>query len=460
MTSEGLDSRHFDRKGHTVPHQSSRRSRRRSLAAVTFGNTLEWYEWGTYGVFAPFIAAAMFDAADPVSALLSTFAVFAIGFFMRPVGGIVFGRIADVKGRRVVLVTTLLLMGGGSFAIGLAPSFETVGVWASVILLVARLVQGFAHGGETATSNSYISELAPPDRRGVWSSISYAAVLGGTVIAFALGYGLIVTLGESAVADWAWRVPFVLGGIFALVVLVLRRSMEESEVFSSQDATASVAEPSVSRRALARGVVTGVALICGLTVFQYTWLSFVPNYAIVTHGMTPRFAYLAMVGALVVGLLCLPFWGRLSDRVGRRPVVMTWAVLVAVLQVPLFTMVTDSAWTLFIASAVAWTLATMTGSLQAAALAELFSTRNRTFGIGLAFSVSVALFGGTAPYLNQWLYSRDLGSLAMGYVIACALVTGVAGWVMRETKGIDLNQADAAELVDDAPWPTAGAARG
>lgn len=414
----------------------SRCRRRRSLAAVTFGNTLEWYEWGTYGVFAPFIAAAMFDAADPVSGLLSTFAVFAVGFFMRPVGGVVVGRVADRRGRKVVLVTTLLLMGAGSFAIGVAPTFDTVGVGASVVLLVARLAQGFAHGGETATSNSYISELAPPDRRGRWSSLSYAAVLGGTVVAFVIGYGLIALLGQEAVAAWAWRVPFLLGGVLAIVVLVLRRSMEESEVYTGQDAAAPA--PPASRRALVRGVVTGVALICGLTVFQYTWLSFVPNFAIVSIGMPAQQTYLAMIGALVVGLLCLPLWGRLTDQLGRRPLVIGWAVLVAALQLPLFGLATVSPWTLFLASAAAWALATMTGALQAAALAELFSTRNRTFGIGLAFSVSVALFGGTAPYLNQWLYSQDLGLVAGLYVIGCALVTGVAGWLMPETRGVDL----------------------
>lgn len=434
------------------PNTINLRSRRRSLAAVTFGNTLEWYEWSTYVVFAPFIAAVIFDAANPVSALLSTFAVFAIGFLMRPVGGIVFGWIADRYGRRTVLVTTLLMMGAGSFAIGMAPTFAAVGVWSSVVLLVARLLQGFAHGGETATSYSYISELAPPERRGMWSSIWYAAVLGGTVLAYTIGYGLIVLLGETAVADWAWRVPFLLGGVLALVVLVLRRKMEESEVFTTQSTAPEKTQgASVSRGAMWRGVITGVALICGLTVFQYTWLSFVPNYAIVTNGMTPEHAYLAMIGALLVGLACLPLWGHLADRVGRRPMIMSWAIAVGVFQIPLFYSVTDSAWTLFFASAVAWSLATMTGALQAAALAELFGTKNRTFGIGLAFSVSVALFGGTAPYLNQWLYSQDLGFLTSPYVIACALMTGVAGWVMKETKGVDLADVGSGRTRDDAP---------
>lgn len=416
------------------------KQRRRSLAAVTFGNTLEWYEWGTYGVFAPFIAAAMFDSMDPVSGLLATFAVYAIGFFARPVGGIVFGRIADVRGRRSVLMVTLLLMGVGSFAIGFAPGYETIGVWASVVLLVSRLAQGFAHGGETATSFSYLSELAPADRRGMWSSFSYAALLVGTIVAFALGYGLIVILGETAVAEWAWRVPFVLGGVFSLLVLVMRRSLNESEHFTQQDAPAGTRMTAGERRRLAKGVCVGLAFVCGLTVFQYTWLAFVPNYVIVTHGVSASRAYLAMIGALAVGLVFLLLWGRLSDRIGRRPMIMWWSIAVAVLQIPLFAWATSGALELFLGASVAWALATMTGSLQTTTLAELFETRHRTLGIGLAMSISVALFGGTAPYLNQWLYTRDLGQLSLAYVIGCALISGVAGWVMRESKGVDLSR--------------------
>jgi MHS family alpha-ketoglutarate permease-like MFS transporter len=422
-----------------VSDQLSQQDRRRSLAAVTFGNTLEWYEWGTYGVFAPFIAAAMFNSTDPVSALLSTFAIYAIGFFMRPVGGIVFGRIADVRGRRTVLMVTLLMMGAGSFIIGFAPSYESVGVWASVILLAARLAQGFAHGGETATSYSYLSELAPADRRGVWSSYSFAALLVGTMTAFALGYGLIVALGESTVADWAWRVPFIIGGLFSLLVLVMRRRMHESELFSQQDSRDRRMTPA-ERSRFAKGIAVGLAFVCGLTVWQYTWLSFVPNYLIVTKGVSPSRAYLAMIGALGVGLVFLLLWGRLSDRIGRRPMIITWSIAVAVLYVPLFKFATGGALQLFIAASVAWALATMTGSLQTATMAEFFETRHRTLGIGLAMSISVALFGGTAPYLNQWLYARDLGDLSLAYVIVCAIATLVAGVIMQEAKGVDLSR--------------------
>jgi MHS family alpha-ketoglutarate permease-like MFS transporter len=265
--------------------QSTIRSRRRSLVAVTIGNALEWYEWAVYSIFAPFIAAAMFRESDPVSALLKTFAVFAIGFFMRPVGGILFGRVADRAGRKTVLVVTLLMMGAGSLTIGLVPDFEAIGVWASVILLAARMVEGLAHGGETATSNSYVSELAPPERRGLWSSISFVALLSGTIFAFVLGVVLIAVLGATAVGEWAWRIPFLFGGVAAVAVLFLRRRMEETDVFS--DAKDAPDLPAVPPRQMVRPILTGVGLICGLTVFQYTGCPSSPRTPSFTRAWRP-----------------------------------------------------------------------------------------------------------------------------------------------------------------------------
>ncbi|MER6081332.1 MFS transporter [Streptomyces sp. NPDC001833] len=437
-------------KGHQVVQLSSEpratAPARRSLVAATFGNVIEWYEWSVYGVLAPFIAAAMFSSADRVSALLSTFAVFGAGFLMRPLGGLVFGRIADRRGRKAVLMTTLLLMGGASLATGLAPAYDVVGPWASAILLGTRLVQGFAHGGESAASNSYVAEIAPTGRRGLWSSIVFVSVLGGTLLAAAVSSILLLVLGESAVADWAWRLPFLLGGVLALVVLLLRRRMEESKVFTTREPRPPTADSAARRWTSLRPTLTAIALVCGLTVVQYTWLAFAPAYVIVHLGMPATGAYLAMAAAQVVGLACLPLWGKLSDRIGRRPVFLGYAVAVAVTQFPLTSLLSKAPWTLAVAATAALVIATATGALQAAALSELFPTETRTLGIGVAFSVSVAVFGGTTPYLNELLYSRGLDWLANVYVIAAALVTGVAAWLMPETRGIDLVAAGAPPL--------------
>lgn len=208
-------------------------SRKKSLLASSVGNVLEWYEWSAYAVFAPFIAAAMFSNSDPVSALLSTLAVFAVGFLMRPLGGIIFGRIADKRGRKFVLVTTMLMMATGSLIIGVMPTYSTIGAWASLILLAARVMQGFAHGGESATAYSYVGEIAPPHRRGMWGSVAFIAIFGGSVLAYTVGGVVTSSLSDTAVGQWGWRIPFLIGALLALFALYLRRSMEESDVFDA-----------------------------------------------------------------------------------------------------------------------------------------------------------------------------------------------------------------------------------
>lgn len=209
------------------------RDYRRSLTAANFGDVLQWYALSAYAVFALFIARGMFDDRDPASALLATLAIFAAGFLMRPLDGIVFGRIADRVGRRQAMVWTLLMMGGGSLLIALTPSFNSVGVWASVLLLVARVVQSFDHGGESATSNSHVAEISSDTRRGPWGSTVYASILGEVVLAAMVGIALLVPLGVDVVTEWAWRSPFLLGNVLAPLVLVLRRRMHESEVFAA-----------------------------------------------------------------------------------------------------------------------------------------------------------------------------------------------------------------------------------
>lgn len=421
------------------PRTATPHSKRKSLLASTVGNVLEWYEWSTYAVFAPFIAAAMFNDADPVSGLLSTFAVFAIGFLMRPLGGIVFGWIADRKGRKFVLVTTMLTMAAGSLVIGLTPTYASIGVGASAILLLARVAQGFAHGGESATANTYIAEIAPPERRGLWGSIVFAAIFGGSVLAYTVG-GLVTTsLSASAVASWGWRIPFLLGALLALAALWLRRAMDESDVFEAgDDAVAEVVPP--SRRRVVRAILLVVAMTSGITAAHYTWTSYVSTYAI-GQGMTPNTAYWVTAAAQLIGLVALPLWGRLSDRVGRRPIIIGFAVTMVVVQMPLKALIGAEGWTLLVASGVALVVIAAPGSVLSSMMSEAFPTRIRTQGIGFAYSVSVAVFGGTAPYLNQLFAKLEVDWMSSGYTMVLCLCTGVAVYLMSETKGIRLEDA-------------------
>lgn len=415
------------------------RLKRRSVVASTIGNILEWYEWSAYAVFTPFIAAAMFNSEDPVSSVLATLGVFAVGFLMRPLGGIVFGKIADVKGRKFVLIVTMLIMAGGSFLIAVLPTYGQIGVFASLILLLIRVAQGFAHGGESATANSYIAEIAPAHKRGFWGNIVFVAIFGGSVVAYTIGGVITNVFSEAAVSDWAWRIPFALGGLLALVALWMRRGMVESDVFEADEAEETVAPTPLDRGRVARAIVLVVLMTSGITAAHYTWTSYASTLAITERGMDAQTAYWATVGAQIIALVSLPFWGFLSDRIGRRPVLIGFGVLMAILQYPLMGMITDTGWTLFVASTLALLVVSMAGALLSAVLSEAFPTKVRTQGIGFAYSVSVAVFGGTAPYLNGLFNSLDLSWLSSGWVVLLCLATIVAVVKLPETKGKDLN---------------------
>ena len=419
----------------------------KSLVASTTGQLFEWYEWTAYAVFAPFIAAAMFNDANPVSALLATFAVFAVGFLMRPLGGIVFGRIADVKGRKHVLIVTMLLMAGASLLIGVLPSYDSIGIAASALLLLSRMIQGFAHGGESATAYSYVAEIAPPHRRGMWGSLVFVAIMGGTVVAYGIGGGITALLSETAVGSWGWRVPFLLGAVFALFVLYLRRSMEESEVFDTAeaaeagdaDASATTVVTTFSRGRMACAIGLVVAMVSGITVAHYTWSSYASTFAITQRDMDAGAAFWMIFGSQLIALCTLPLWGLLSDTIGRRPVIFIFAVGPIITTPFLMGMISDQPWTLFVTSLIAMTLVAAAGSILSSFMSEAFPTKMRSAGIGFAYSLSVAVFGGSAPYLNAQFIQWDMYWMISAYIIFLCVCTIIATAVMKETRGSDLH---------------------
>lgn len=455
-------------QAHTPPRQypqslpTSRvkadRATRKSVRASTVGNILEWYEWSSYAVFAPFIAKVMFDQTDPVSALLATFAVFAVGFLARPLGGFVFGRLADKKGRKFVLLVTMLTMATGSFAIGIMPTYAAIGIGASVLLLAIRIVQGFAHGGESAAANTYVAEIAPADRRGLWGSIPFIAIFAGSVLAYIVGTVLTTILADEAVSAWGWRLPFLAGGVLALVVLWMRREMLESEVFENSDDdipadAADLARPSASapeghpaasnpvkNHAVWKTVLLIIAFVSGITAAHYTWSSYVSTYAITQHGMQPAQAYLVVCVSQTIALAALPLWGLLSDKVGRKPVLIGFAIGMMVLQFPMMMLISSEPWTLLVSSTVSLMVVAMSGALLASVMSEAFPTKYRTQALGFAYSVSVAVFGGSAPYLNALAIDINMAWLSSAYIVALCGAALIAVLMMPETKGIDLNE--------------------
>lgn len=446
------------------PSPASDSARRRSLLATGVGNVLEWFDWAVYGVFSTYIAMALFNQDNPVSALLSTLAVFAVGFVMRPLGGFVFGRIADRKGRKWVLLVTMLMMASGSLLIAIIPSYETIGGFASLLLLLARLLQGFAHGGEATASNVYLPEIAPRNRRALYGSTIGFAMGLGTMIAILFGSVLTNIFDSTVMNEWGWRIPFLFGGLLAVVVLWLRRNMMESEVHEAQVETTETVKALENNRSLSQTEAqasaeasTGVVVaewsrrkifvkavevffyMAGTTLPYYIWSSFAATYAITQKDMDPAGAFTASLGAMAVNLALVPIMGLVADKIGRRIPVLVYALATAALTVPVFTMIDDNPWTLFIAQSLMMGLSACIGGTQPAMLAEQIPTRYRTLIMGTSMPLAVAMFGGTAPYINTWLSSNDMFWLFDTYIIAMTLGTAiVVGFRWKETKGIRL----------------------
>ncbi|SNS82650.1 MFS transporter [Rhodococcoides kyotonense] len=413
--------------------------KRRSLIGVSLGNALEGYDWAVYAVFAPFFATQVFDPADPTSALLSTFVVFGAGFLVRPFGGVLFGWWADKFGRKSSLMAAIGCATVGMALIAAVPTYDTAGFGAGAVLLLARLLQGLAHTGEVASAYTYVAEVAPPRRRGLWSSAIYVSFTAAIIAATLIGALLNTALAPETMSAWGWRVPFALGFVLGVTTLVMRRRMPESHAF-----TELVDEHPTARRSLAAGLWTyrssGIRVflvMASLSALYYAWGVASTTTAIKISGIDATQALWAGVGALTVSVFAYPAAGALSDRIGRRGSFFLFGVGVAVMAYPMDHLARQGAWGFAIAMTVMLSLFALVGSILPALFSELFPTEVRATGIALPYALSAVVFAGPTPYLQQWLAGNGYGYVFPGYLAGAAILGAVVMYFTPETAGHD-----------------------
>lgn len=418
--------------------RQEREERLRSLRAACAGNILEWFDWTLYATFSVYLAANFFESGDPTAAMLSTLAVFAAGFIARPLGGLLFGRLGDRIGRKSVLIITMLTMAASSLLIALIPNYQALGIWASVLLIAARMIQGLAHGGEAGVSYTYVSEIAPARRRGLWSSAIFVSVTIGVMGATLVGVILTSIFPSEAMYEYGWRIGFGIGALLGVYVLYLRRSAEESPVFEDKEDDHTPQAKMTAREKW--NIVAKIVLMSASTnAAYYTWVTFAPSVAITDHGMDENGAFIASLAAQIVVLFLLPLFGHLSDRIGRKRMLFLYGLAVIAAPIPVNAILSAEPWTLFVSQGLGLAVWAALSSYYPTLLAEQIPTKHRAMGVGLLSSATVAIFGGTAPYLNAWLTSLDRQWVFSVWVMFLGLLAVVASLIIKETAGKELS---------------------
>ncbi len=396
---------------------------------------VEWYDWYAYSAFSLYFARSFFPPASQTAQLLNAAAVFAVGFLMRPVGGWIMGRYADRRGRRAALATSVLLMSAGSLIIACTPGYATIGLAAPGLLLFARLLQGISVGGEYGASATYLSEMAGERHRGFWSSFQYVTLISGQLIALVVLLTLQSLLGATALEAWGWRIPFVIGALLAGVALWLRRSLDETPAFRTQSGNARATVATLLQ--YPRQIATVVGLTAGGTVAFYTFTTYAQKFLVNTAGFTKGDASRVSAISLVVFMLTQPLVGALSDRVGRRPVLMGFGILGSLFTVPLLTALGGARSDGAAIGLLILALLAVSGytAINAVVKAELFPTEIRALGVGLPYAIAVSVFGGTAEYLALWAKSIGHERWFFWYVTACIACSLLVYITMRETRG-------------------------
>jgi MFS family permease len=415
----------------------SHRSRLIAIIAGSTGNLIEWYDFYVYAFTALYFASAFFPGGDRTAQLLNVAGIYAAGFVVRPIGGWFFGRLGDRHGRRRALVASTLLMGLGSLVIAAVPPYSAIGTAAPVILLLARLAQGFSSGGQYGAAATYLSEVATPGKRGFFASFQFVTLIGGQLLALLVLILLQLALSEAQIRIWAWRVPFFLGGVLALSILLLRNFMVETVETKATVPGAGTLRALVKHP---RSFLIVGALSAGGAVTVYTFTTYMQKFLVNTAGLGVTNASRIMLAATFAFMLFQPIIGRLSDIIGRRTCLIIFGGLTTVGVVPVLLALSTirssfGAFGLVTLSLLALSFYT---SISGLFKAELFPSHVRALGVGLAHSIAAALFGGSAEYLALLAKQKGHETIFFWYVAAVCLISLLTALSMREPRRLGL----------------------
>ncbi|KTT33920.1 MFS transporter [Pseudomonas oryzihabitans] len=418
--------------GQAEPKTTSQRIK--SIFSGSVGNLVEWFDWYVYAAFSLYFAKAFFPQGDQTAQLLNVAAIFAVGFLMRPIGGWLMGLYADKAGRKAALMVSVIMMCAGSLIIALTPSYASIGVAAPIMLVLARLLQGLSVGGEYGTSATYLSEMATKESRGFYSSFQYVTLISGQLLALATLIVLQQLLTVQQLESWGWRIPFVIGAACAVTALYLRRGMEETSSFKKSE------KPKESlMRTLARHpkeFFTVVGLTMGGTLAFYTYTTYMQKYLVNSVGMSKTDATSISAATLFLFMLLQPLVGAISDKIGRRPVLIAFGVLGTLFTYPILTALgsVTSWWGAFWLIMAALVIVSFYTSINAVVKAELFPTEIRALGVGLPYALTVSIFGGTAEYMALWFKSIGMESGYYWYVTGCIACSLLVYVFMKDTR--------------------------
>jgi MFS transporter, MHS family, alpha-ketoglutarate permease len=420
-------------QGTAVPETDTRRCIR-AIVGASSGNLVEWFDFFVYSFCSIYFAHAFFPTGNTSTQLLNTAGVFATGFLMRPIGGWMFGRIADRLGRRNSLIISVLMMCSGSLLIAVIPTYATIGAAAPALLLAARCFQGLSVGGEYGTSATYMSEVAVAGRRGFFASFQYVTVIGGQVAALIVVVGLQMMLTNDELRAWGWRVPFAIGALAGLISLYLRRSLEETSSAASRNRKDAGTLHGLWTHK--RALLTVIGFTAGGSLAFYTFTTYMQKYLVNTAGMNAKTASVVMTLALVAYMLMQPLFGALSDRIGRRTSMIWFGILTSICTVPLMHALknTSNPIVAFALVLIALAIVSLYTSISGLIKAEMFPAEVRALGVGLSYAIANAIFGGSAEFVALSLKSIGSEPMFYWYVTALAAVAAIVSFRMREPE--------------------------